>query len=132
MNIGTIQRIGDLTMRYGLRSQFAPLDCTSSRRNTVMCALRRATGVTTGYERDSSSKRPMLSVALATRSPRDPVARTKPCWLRAPPFPSGLAIDNRSFHMRLGHQGSPALPVRSTERATNGQRRSPFETSCNL
>jgi hypothetical protein len=31
-------RIEDLTMRHGLRSQFAPLDRTSSRRNTVMCA----------------------------------------------------------------------------------------------
>ena len=56
-------------MRYGLRSQRAPLDCTSSRRSTVMRALPRATGVTTGYQRDSSSKRPMSSVVSAARPP---------------------------------------------------------------
>ena len=55
---GTNERIGGLAMRYGLRSQRAPLDCTSSRRSTVMRALPWATGVTTGYQRDSSSKRP--------------------------------------------------------------------------
>jgi hypothetical protein len=68
MDIGTNQGTGDLTMRYGLRSQLAPLDCTSSRRSTVMCALRRATAVTTEYQRDSSSKRPLSSVAFAARS----------------------------------------------------------------
>jgi len=68
MDIGTNQRIGGLAMRYGRRSQRAPLDCTSSRRSTVMRALPRATGVTTGYQRDSSSKRPMSSVTLVTRA----------------------------------------------------------------
>jgi hypothetical protein len=66
---GTIVRIGDLTMRYGRASQLAPLDCTSSRRNTVMCALPRATVVTTVYQRDSSSKRPRSSVVSAARVP---------------------------------------------------------------
>ena len=55
-------------MRYGLRSQLAPLDCTSSRRSTVMCALPWATGVTTEYQRDSSSKRPRSSVVFAARA----------------------------------------------------------------
>jgi len=68
MDIGTNQRIGGLVMRYGLRSQRAPLDCTSSRRSTVMRALPWATRVTTGYQRDSSSKRPMSSVTLAWRA----------------------------------------------------------------
>ncbi len=67
MDLGTIQRIGGLVMRYGLRSQLAPLDCTSSRRSTVMCALLRATVVTTEYQRDSSSKRPKSSVVLVAR-----------------------------------------------------------------
>jgi hypothetical protein len=66
---GTIVRIGDLAMRYGLRSQLATLDCTSSRRSTVMCALPWATGVTTEYQRDSSSKRPRSSVVSAARAP---------------------------------------------------------------
>jgi len=69
---GTIVRIGDLDMRYGLLSQLATLDCTSSRRNTVMCALPRATAVTTVYQRDSSSKRPRSSVVSA--------ARASPSW----------------------------------------------------
>ena len=72
MDIGTNQRIGDLIMRYGFRSQLAPLDCTSSRRSTVMCALPRATGITTEYQRDSSSKRPMSSVVLAARPSHSP------------------------------------------------------------
>ena len=85
MNIGTIQRIGDLTMRYGLRSQLAPLDCTSSRRSTVMCALPRATEVTTEYQRDSSSKRPLLSVASAVRLPRNRGGTAVPSSFRASP-----------------------------------------------
>jgi hypothetical protein len=60
---GTIARTGGLCMRYGLLSQLATLDCTSSRRSTVMRALPRATAVTTVYQRDSSSKRPRSSVA---------------------------------------------------------------------
>jgi len=52
-------RIGELAMRYGQPSQLAPLDCTSSRRSTVMCALLRLSAVTTEYQRDSSSKRPL-------------------------------------------------------------------------
>ena len=66
---GTIARIGELAMRYGPLSQLATLDCTSSRRSTVMCALPRATAVTTVYQRDSSSKRPRASVVFAARAP---------------------------------------------------------------
>jgi hypothetical protein len=65
---GTNERIGGLAMRYGLASQLATLDCTSSRRSTVMCALPRATAVTTVYQRDSSSKRPRSSVVFAARA----------------------------------------------------------------
>ena len=66
---GTIARIGELAMRYGHLSQLATLDCTSSRRSTVMCALPRAIAVTTVYQRDSSSKRPRASVVFAARPP---------------------------------------------------------------
>jgi hypothetical protein len=38
---GTIARIGELAMRHGQLSQLASLDCTSSRRSTVMCVLCR-------------------------------------------------------------------------------------------
>lgn len=79
MDLGTIQRSGGLAMRYGLRSQLAPLDCTSSRRSTVMCALLQATAVTTEYQRDSSSKRPRSSVVLVARSRRRP-------WTLPPPW----------------------------------------------
>ena len=60
------QRTGERGLRYGFRSQLASVDCTSSRRSTVMCALLWATSVTTEYQRDSSSKRPLSSVALVT------------------------------------------------------------------
>src|SRR6476659_4389392 len=56
-------------MRYGQRSQLALLDCTSSRRSTVMCALPWATEVTSVYQRDSSSKRPRASVVFAAHAP---------------------------------------------------------------
>ena len=61
-------------MRHGHLSQLATLDCTSSRRSTVMCALPRATAVTTVYQRDSSSKRPRSSVVFAVRA----LARASP------------------------------------------------------
>jgi hypothetical protein len=83
---GTIARIGELTVRYGHLSQLATLDCTSSRRSTVMCALPRATAVTTVYQRDSSSKRPRLSVVSAARAPscvRDTRWRARHPGLRA-------------------------------------------------
>ena len=70
MRRGTIMRTGGLAMRYGLTSQLATLDCTSSRRSTVMCALP-APPVTTEYQRDSSSKRPRASVVSAARAPTD-------------------------------------------------------------
>jgi hypothetical protein len=83
---GTNVRTGDKAMRYGPGSQLAPLDCTSSRRSTVMCALPRATAVTTVYQRDSSSKRPRSSVASAARAPahvRGSTWRTRYPGLRA-------------------------------------------------
>ena len=116
MHIGTNQRIGGLAMRYGLRSQLAPLDCTSSRRSTVMRALPRATGVTTGYQRDSSSKRPMSSVTLAARA-RPPVeaAATVDAEERAH---SRLENDRTVFHsshrpLTTGHSISARGPIPS-------------------
>ena len=47
------------------------LDCTSSRRTTVMHALPQTTGVITEYQRDSSSKRPPSFVVWAARPPTD-------------------------------------------------------------
>jgi hypothetical protein len=44
-----------------------------------MRALRRATGVTTEYQRDSSSKRPVLSVTFVARAP--------------PPLEAAAAVD---------------------------------------
>lgn len=122
---GTIARIGELAMRYGFPSQLATLDCTSSRRSTVMCALPRATTATTVYQRDSSSKRPRSSVAFAARVPsciRDPTWRARRLGLRAlwaaPSAPLDAApatwaealgqasiersgLDRGSFHIRL-------------------------------
>ena len=97
MHIGTNQRIGGLVMRYGLRSQLAPLDCTSSRRSTVMRALPRATGVTTEYQRDSSSKRPMSSVILAARV-RQPPVETAAAVDAEERAHSGLENDRAVFH----------------------------------
>ena len=85
MHIGTNPRIGELALRYGHQSQRAPLDCTSSRRSTVMRALLWATGVTTGYQRDSSSKRPMWSVTLVTRVRHRPWKLPRPWTLKNAP-----------------------------------------------
>ena len=79
-------RIGVSAMRYGPWSQLALQDCPSSRRSTVMCALPQVTVVTTGYQRDSSSKRPQSSVvsaALVPRGIRDTTWRSRPPGLRA-------------------------------------------------
>src|SRR5215210_6013756 len=73
-------------MPYGLASHLATLDCTSSRRSTVMCALLRAIALTTVYQRDSSSKRPRASVVFAARvlsGIRDTTWRTRHPGLRA-------------------------------------------------
>ena len=70
MTPGTIRRTGELALRQRrLRLGLAPLDCTSSRRSPVMRALPRLAEVITGYECDSSSKRPGASVVLAARPP---------------------------------------------------------------
>jgi hypothetical protein len=67
-------------MRYGHLSQLATLDCMSSRRSTVMCALPRATAVTTEYQRDSSSKRPRWSVVSAARPPTKSLRKLPKLW----------------------------------------------------
>ena len=67
-------------MRYGRMSQRATLDCTSSRRSTVMCALPWATTVTTVYQRDSSSKRPRVSVVSAARPPTTRLWKLPTLW----------------------------------------------------
>jgi len=46
-----------------------------------MCALLRATAVTTVYQRDSSSKRPRASVVFAVRPPS---LRSTTWWTRRP------------------------------------------------
>jgi hypothetical protein len=74
---GTIVRIGELAVRHGQPSQLATLDCTSSRRSTVMRALLRDTAVTTEYQRDSSSKRPRSSVVLAAPSRAAPMSHER-------------------------------------------------------
>ena len=119
---GTIVRIGELELRYGHLSQLAPLDCTSSRRSTVMCALPRATAVTTVYQRDSSSKRPRF-----VRRLRGPTADEEPAETaeavdageRAHSFlentetfstvTTGIlsGIDNGSFHISRTSRGPP-------------------------
>src|SRR5512134_3583412 len=110
MSIGTNQRIGGLVMRHGPRSQRAPLDCTSSRRSTVMRALPWVTKVTTGYQRDSSSKRPMSSVTLVTRVSHRPWKLPRLWTLKNAPTAASendrtvfhsnhRPFDNRSFHI---------------------------------
>ena len=119
---GTIVRTGGLAVRYGRqRSQLARIDCTSSRRSTVMCALSRATAITTEYQRDSSSKRPRSSVVFAAREPV-PHLRKRPAWwtlhtahatrwntrsgfhhYRSPP----ASIDKRSFHISASPREGP-------------------------
>jgi hypothetical protein len=118
--------IGELTMRYGHLSQLARLDCTSSRRSTVMCALLRLYAVTTVYQRDSSSKRPLdrpssLRFDTRTRHGRLPAGTNRSAGLSlygrlpAPLFPRAaptmhsrdrppsrlykLGFDNGSFHI---------------------------------
>jgi len=74
-----------------------------------MRALPWATGVTTGYQRDSSSKRPMSSVTLVTRArhrlwnlPLLWTLKDAPtaAWKTIEPFSTApTGIDNRSFHI---------------------------------
>ncbi len=62
MQVGTTPRNRDRAMRQGKIPGFATLDGGTSRRSTVMRALRRISGVTSEYQSDSSSKRPAASV----------------------------------------------------------------------
>jgi hypothetical protein len=63
MQVGTTPRTRDRAMRQGKQIPgFATLDGGTSRRSTVMRALRRISGVTSEYQSDSSSKRPAASV----------------------------------------------------------------------
>ena len=58
---------------YAVRTTVATrvLDCTSSRRTTVMRALPQATGVITEFQRDPSSKRPPSFDVWEARPPTD-------------------------------------------------------------
>ena len=96
---GTIVRIGEQALRYGRPSQLATSVCTSSRRSTVMCALPWVTAVTTVYQRDSSSKRPRVSVVSAARTP---TRRSTTWWTRRP----GLRAHGR----RLRRPWTPRPP----------------------
>ena len=90
-------------------------DCMSSRRSTVMCALLRATAVITGYQRDSSSKRPRLSVVSAVRTPthgRRPLWRARPPGLRALAGGAYGAPGPRARHRVGGHYASTLTPAR--------------------
>jgi hypothetical protein len=116
---GTIVRIGELAMRYGHLSQLAPLDCTSSRRSTVMCALPRATAVTTEYQRDSSSKRPRSSVVSAARAPTRRISEDAhdlqgfaPCGrrLRRPWIPRASSDENGRYAGTLALAGECQAP----------------------
>jgi hypothetical protein len=109
---GTIVRIGGHTMRPGPRPAFALQDCTSSQRSTVMCALPRATAVTTEYQRDSSSKRPRSSVVSAARAPTQTTPtgcqtnarddrQAVACRSRCSDGAADLALDRRSFHISV-------------------------------
>jgi hypothetical protein len=109
---GTIARIGDLTMRYGRSSQLATLDCTSSRRSTVMCALPRAIAVTTVYQRDSSSKRPRSSVVSADRVLSRAGSTTWRALAGECPATTvntlhDGGLDKGSFHIRLERSAQP-------------------------
>ena len=105
---GTIARISELAMRYGHLSQLATLDCTSSRRSTVMCALPRATVVITEYQRDSSSKRPRSSVVSAARPPtrRRTTCRTRHPGLRALRAAPSAPLDTASARWSRGSYAS--------------------------
>ena len=63
MQVGTTPRTRERAMQQGKNpTVFAPLEGGTSRRSTVMRALRRISGVTSEYQSDSSSKRPAASV----------------------------------------------------------------------
>jgi hypothetical protein len=140
---GTIARTGGHTMRQGLCPGFAPQDCQTSRRSTVMCALPRVIAVTTEYQSDSSSKRPQASVVSAARPPTH---RWHGAVVAATVEPS--ALDNRSFHIsvrrsarairapvasisRCRCRDSPSRPATITTRFEN---RSPLvsDSACSL
>jgi hypothetical protein len=62
MKVGTTPRTRERAMQQGKEpTVFAPLEGGTSRRSTVMRALRRIAGVTSEYQSDSSSKRPVVS-----------------------------------------------------------------------
>jgi hypothetical protein len=134
---GTIVRIGELAVRHGQPSQLATLDCTSSRRSTVMRALLRDTAVTTEYQRDSSSKRPRSSVVLAAPSRAAPMSHERfdvqdcaPCGRRL----------RRSWTPNLScargfYQGKLTLALaRAKPPSTNEvlQKVIPYQTSCSI
>ena len=90
-----------------------------------MRALPGATWVTTGYQRDSSSKRPMSSVTLVTQTLHR-LWNLPPLWKRQNRFPQlQQAFDNRSFHIRLERRAG-----RRIGRIT--QSRQPFSMGRNM
>jgi hypothetical protein len=94
---GTIVRIGD-RCDTDLSPTLATLDCMSSRRGTVMCALPRVTVVTTEYQSDSSSKRPRSSVVSAARPPTP----TSPTW---------VSDSGRGLQGLRAFRGAPTAPL---------------------
>ena len=101
---GTMVRISEIAMRQRPRLGLARLDSLSSRRSTVMCALLRATAVTTVYQRDSSSKRPRSSVVSAGRAPQRPRAHVARTVSRASRPEGGAfgAPGHRAHHVSRG------------------------------
>src|SRR4030081_3383503 len=115
-------------MRYGHLSQLATLDCTSSRRSTVMCALPRVIAVTTEYQRDSSSKRPRSSVVFAARAPthgksHEPSTASRTSrptgGARGAPGPRTWLVRRRSYD-RQASLGGTARTVRNDEGFDSG------------
>jgi hypothetical protein len=119
----TIVRIGELVLRYGHLTQLAPLDRTSSRRSSVMCALPRATAVTTVYQGDSSSKRPRSSVVSAARAPTrrrshepDTASRaSRPTGAFGAPGPRDWLVSQRIYHRQAMLGGTRQASCETTE-----------------
>src|SRR5690606_11082445 len=95
-------------------SKATRLPLPSSRRSTVLRPPPRATEVTTGYQRASSSKRPMASVLLVARGWHDPKKPPPPPTPKNAP-PATWKTTDRFIHsayrpLTTGHS-IPALIV---------------------
>ena len=120
---GTIQRTRELDMRQGLAPGLAPLDCTSSRRSTVMRALPRLAEVITGYQRDSSSKRPRSPSSSRPAPPHRVPRRTHGIQGCAPagrrlrrPWTPHVRRDGLRLMPASGGLLAPATPLIERER----------------